>query len=186
MTALARVSFVAAATGEWLIDRVGAVRGAPLEAAGALTRVEGPDFAAAGGAAWILRGVRSNERYVERHEKQRLAASQEGLGRPASLHAALIPICKSAAWWELAQDERRAIFEQRSAHIALGSRYLPAIARRLYHARDLGEPFDFLTWFEYAPQHADAFEALVAELRASEEWRYVEREVDIRLRRIVG
>ena len=61
--------------------------------------------------------------------------------------------------------------------------YLPAIARRLHHARDLGEPFDFLTWFEYAPEHADAFEALVAELRASEEWRYVEREVDIRCAR---
>jgi hypothetical protein len=51
----------------------------------------------------------------------------------------------------------------------------------LHHARDLGEPFDFLTWFEYAPEHANAFEELVAELRASEEWRYVEREVDIRL-----
>ncbi len=31
-------------------------------------------------------------------------------------------------------------------------RYLLAVARRLYHCRDLGEPFDFLTWFEYAPQ----------------------------------
>src|SRR2546428_7160638 len=33
--------------------------------------------------------------------------------------------------------------------------YLPAIARRLYHCRDLGEPFDFLTWFEYAPADAN-------------------------------
>jgi hypothetical protein len=60
-------------------------------------------------------------------------------------------------------------------------KYLPAIARRLHHSRDLGEAFDFLTWFEYAPQSAQSFEELVDELRASEEWQYVEREVDIRL-----
>ena len=43
------------------------------------------------------------------------------------------------------------------------------------------EPFDFLTWFEYAPEHEVAFEKLLAQLRASEEWSYVDREIDIRL-----
>ncbi len=62
-------------------------------------------------------------------------------------------------------------------------KYLPAIARRLHHCRDLGEPFDFLTWFEYAPKHSEAFEELVGRLRETEEWVYVEREVDIRLTR---
>ena len=61
--------------------------------------------------------------------------------------------------------------------------YLPAVARRLHHSRELGEPFDFLTWFEYAPEHADAFEELVRRLRSTAEWRYVEREVDIRASR---
>jgi hypothetical protein len=42
-------------------------------------------------------------------------------------------------------------------------------------------PFDFLTWFEYPPAQEAAFNRLVAELRAIEEWKYVEREVDIRL-----
>jgi hypothetical protein len=51
----------------------------------------------------------------------------------------------------------------------------------LYHCRDLGQPFDFLTWFEYAPKDAAAFEELVIALRHTEEWKYVEREVDIRL-----
>ena len=45
----------------------------------------------------------------------------------------------------------------------------------------LGEPFDFLTWFEFAPEHTDVFDELLVKLRASEEWKYVEREVDIRL-----
>ncbi len=54
-------------------------------------------------------------------------------------------------------------------------------SRRFYHARDLGEPFDFLTWFELAPEHATAFEDLVGILRGTEEWTCVEREVDVRL-----
>jgi chlorite dismutase len=132
---------------------------------------------------WQLKGITSNERYVERTEKQALLSKQEGLGRPAATHAALIPIRKSAAWWALTQDERRDIFERQSAHIGIGMKYLPGIARRLHHCRDLSpdEPFDFLTWFEYAPADATAFDDLLAALRTSPEWAYVEREVDIRL-----
>jgi chlorite dismutase len=133
--------------------------------------------------SWRLAGVASHVRYVERAEKEKLVAVQAGLGRPEATHAALIPIKKNAAWWELTQEERRRIFEDKSQHIAASLKYLPAIARQLYHCRDLGEPFDFLTWFEYEPAHADAFEELVATLRATEEWRYVEREVDIRVER---
>ena len=107
------------------------------------------------------------------------------MDRPHATCAALIPIRKTAAWWALPQDERRHIFEESSRHVATGLRYLPAIARRLHHCRDLGEdqPFDFLTWFEYGPSDAVAFEELVAALRASEEWQYVEREIDIRVER---
>src|SRR5436853_562536 len=91
------------------------------------------------------------------------------LGRiPVVSRAALIPIRKTLAWWALTQDERRDIFEAQSRHIGIGLEYLPAIARRLHHCRDLGpeEPFDFLTWFEYAPADAAAFEELVQALRA--------------------
>jgi chlorite dismutase len=137
------------------------------------------------GASWLLRGITSNERYVVREEKVALVSKQEGLGREASTRAALIPIRKSAAWWALPQDERREVFEAQSRHIAIGLKYLPAVARRLHHCRDLGpdEPFDFLTWFEYAPSDSAAFEELVQTLRASPEWEYVDREVDIRLTR---
>ena len=135
------------------------------------------------GAAWVLRGMNSYERYVIREEKERLAAVQPPIGRPQATCAAWIPIKKSAAWWQLPQDERRAIFEDRSSHIATGLRYLPAVARRLHHSYDLDEPFDFLTWFEYAPADSDRFEELVRALRQTEEWRYVEREVDIRVSR---
>lgn len=142
-----------------------------------------PGRGVAGGHVWALTGVTSHERYVERHEHEQLQARQEGLGRGAATCAALIPIRKNDDWWRLSQDERREILETRSQHIAAGMRYLPEIARRLHHCRDLPEaaPFDFLTWFEYAPEHAAAFDELAALLRASEEWRYVERETDIRM-----
>src|SRR5207302_1086834 len=123
----------------------------------------------------------SNERYVTRAERQLLVAKQPALGRPEAVQAALIPIRKSNAWWELTQDERRELLEERSEHIKTGLRYLPAVARRLYHSRDLGEPFDFLTWFEFAPERSADFDELVLRLRASEEWKYVDRELDIRL-----
>jgi len=122
---------------------------------------------------------------VTHDEKNQLVAKQPGLGRPEATCAALIPIRKNASWWSLSQDERRMIFEEQSKHIHIGLQYLPAIARRLHHCRDLGEsePFDFLTWFEFAPSNEAAFNKLVAELRASREWTYVDREIDIRLAR---
>jgi hypothetical protein len=174
------VTFVGGDHGRWRIESMSTVAGDGLKEAGFLDVVEGPwPFGLSG--AWLLRGVTSNERYVERAERAALVARQEPLGRPGATAAALIPVRKSAAWWELPQDERRAIFEDRSRHIALGLEYLPAIARRLHHSRDLGEGFDFLTWFEFAPGAAAAFDEAVTRLRATEEWTYVEREVDIRL-----
>ena len=132
-------------------------------------------------AAWMLQGRTSNSRYTRRDEQETLSARQPALGRPEATRAALIAIRKSEAWWALAQDERREVFEETSHHIAVGMQYLPAVARRLYHGRDLGEDFDFLTWFEYAPRDAPVFEELVSRLRATPEWDYVERDIDIRL-----
>jgi chlorite dismutase len=180
-------SFIGGVAGPWVVVRSAAIVGAPLPAAARLDVVAGAGPEAAGpDASWVLRGVVSNDRYVTRPEKDALVRVQPPLARPNSTCAALIPIKKSAVWWALTQDERRAIFEERSAHIAIGLRYLPAIARRLHHGRDLGEPFDFLTWFEFAAADEGRFDELVARLRATEEWRYVEREVDVRLARASG
>lgn len=174
------VTFIGGASGPWRVERIAPVLGESLPAAARLGVVEGGQ-PPVNGAAWVLRGVTSNARYTTTAEQASLQAAQQGLGRPASTCAALIPIRKSERWWSLGQDQRRAIFEETSRHIAIGLRYLPAVARRLHHSRDLGEPFDFLTWFEYAPSDAAAFEQLVRELRATEEWNYVEREVDVRV-----
>lgn len=178
--------FRADSGGAWRVMSISPVIGETLPPVPSLSVVQGAAVALSmppSPASWQLTGVASHVRYVERAEKTALVAVQAGLGRPAAKLASLIPIKKSAAWWDLTQEERRRIFEDKSHHIASSMKYLPAIARQLYHSRDLGQPFDFLTWFEFAPEHADAFEELVATLRATEEWSFVEREVDVRLKR---
>jgi Chlorite dismutase len=169
--------------GGWRVDRISEVRGLRLEWVPSLAVVEGSDVPVPSGARWVLRGMTSHDQYTTPREREALLAVQEPLGRPTATRAALIPIKKSGDWWALSRDARRAIFEERSHHIATSLNYLPIIERRLHHSRELGQPFDFLTWFEYATTASDAFEELVGRLRASEEWAFVEREVDIRLTR---
>jgi chlorite dismutase len=176
------VMFVAGEAGPWRIEKSDAVLGDAMEIAPRLFIADGRNYPSQRGV-WSLMGTSSNGRYVRRSEAEELAAIQEGLGRPQATCAALIPIRKSAEWWAMAQDERRAIMEEQSHHIGIGMEYLPAISRKLYHSRDFGEPFDFITWFEYRPEHIRHFEQLLQRLRATVEWRYVEREVDIRLTR---
>jgi chlorite dismutase len=175
-------AFVGGDTGAWRVTGMHVVSGEPLLSVKSITVLNGP-AALIPEAIWTLHGVTSNDRYVQKDEKRSLVSIQEGLGRPNATHAALIPIRKNAAWWLLAQNERREILEERSHHIQIGMIYLPAIARRLFHCRDtaMNEPFDFLTWFEYSPADTSRFEDLVAQLRATYEWTYVDREIDIRL-----
>jgi hypothetical protein len=176
-------TFVGGTSGVWSVLSMTAVVGDALPA---VERVDVRSEAAASAPSvgvWSLRGVAGHVRYVTRNEKSALDAISPPLDRVEATRAALIPIRKSPDWWSLAQDERRTIFEERSHHIADSVVWLPRIARRLYHARDLGEPFDFLTWFEFAPEHEGAFNDLVAMLRSREEWKFVDREIDVRLAR---
>ena len=86
------VSFQAGNTGAWRIERVERVVGAPLASTPRLEVVEGTH--PANESAWTLTGFTSNERYVERPEREALTAVQETLGRPETTCAALIPIRK--------------------------------------------------------------------------------------------
>jgi chlorite dismutase len=172
--------FIGGDKGQWKVLKMNSVIGEPLEQISHIKIVKSSAIKSNEGL-WALKGLISNIRYAEKEEKEKLISIQADLGRPEATNAALIPIRKSEAWWALAQDERRKIFETKSHHTQTGMKYLPAIARKLYHCRDIGEPFDFLTWFEFAPSNSDAFEELVYTLRKTEEWKYVDREIDIRL-----
>ena len=178
-------SFVGGRAGPWKFVESRVITGDALPDVERLEIIAEHVAPTAAGAAWVLHGVTSNERYVTRPEKEQLLAKQEGLGRPEADCAVLIPIRKNANWWAMSQDERRKIFEEQSHHTQIGLDYLPAIARRLHHCRDLAapEPFDFLTWFEFARKDTAEFDKLLARLRASEEWKYIEREVEFRFAR---
>ena len=179
--------FVGGLSGAYSITRHFVVCGEPLPHAPRLsvlnTVSEGQEA-----SAFHLSGIVSNERYVSSEEKQELKATQEAIGRADAPLGAFIPIRKAQAWWDLSQSERRAIFEERSAHIALGMQALPQIARRLHHCRDLEtpQPFDFLTWFDFKAADASKFDDLLGALRATEEWQYVDREIEIRVQRLDG
>ncbi len=178
-------SFVGGREGPWKILDTRAIAGEALPATERLNLVGDDLSAPTADAGWVLPGVTSNERYVTRPEKDQLLATQQGLDRAEADCAVLIPIRKSALWWTMTQDDRRRIFEEQSHHTQIGLEYLPSIARRLHHCRDLAgpEPVDFLTWFEFAKKDTADFDKLLARLRASEEWKYVEREVELRLTR---
>jgi hypothetical protein len=174
-------SFVGGDRGNWQIEAMTTIIGGALDTSTHLDMISDGTQPVGTDHVWVLQGVPSYHRYVNRREHDLLTAGKPALGRPEATCAALIPIKKSESWWALPQDERRAILEEQSQHIQIGLRYVPAVARRLYHCHDLGGPFDFLTWFEYAPQHRGLFNELTQRLRDSQEWHYVEREVDIRL-----
>jgi len=175
------VTFIGGGAGSWSVQGMTTIKGEGLPYVERIDVVEGSDRP--GYWTWALRGTIEPDHYVHDAERHALAARQAPLGRPTATSAAMIPIRKRAEWWALPHHERRAIFEERSHHVASSLAYLPRIARRLHHGRELGEPFDFITWFEFAPTDGAAFDDLVGVLHATEEWIYVEREVDIRLRR---
>jgi hypothetical protein len=176
-------NFVGSNQGSWKVLETKTIIGASLEV---VTHLEILPGMIEPNCQWNLKGMVSNERYVTRSEKVELVVKQEALGRPTSLYGALIPIRKNPAWWALTQDERRQIFEESSNHIRIGLKFLPAIARKLHHCRDLEEhqPFDFLTWFEFSKADSGAFDDLLAALRASPEWKFIDREVEIRVEKM--
>ncbi len=117
-------------------------------------------------------------RLLERDAVAELAPSERTV-------AVLIPIKKTDGWWSLAQDERNAYFQRSHAlegHTEIGLRLTNKVYRRLYHCRSLGEPFDFLTYFEFEQAHEPEFKELLRRLRdvkVNPEWAFVSDEFEI-------
>lgn len=114
---------------------------------------------------------------------KRSAAEFPSAGNP---FAVLIPIRKSAVWWDMAQDMRQKHFERSGNrnHMAVGYDFADKIYRKLYHARYFENPegYDFLTYFEFPAETRPVFESLLAELRDTQknpEWGFVDYEVEI-------
>ena len=110
------VQFVAGPSGLWKIERISEINGLGLPMAERLEVLEGSGTKLYDRGEWVLRGMTSNTRYPNRTEVDALVSRQAGLMRSNATRAALIPIRKTAAWWEMAQDERRAVFVPAPRH----------------------------------------------------------------------
>lgn len=176
-------TFVGGQTGPLRVVSQTAIAGPPIARADRVDMRPGRPLDRPDDALWVLHGVATNDRYTTRAEKTELIRKQAPIGRPEATSAALILLRKRADWWALTQDERRTILEEDSHHIAIGMRYLPAVARRLLHCRDLDEPapFDFIGYLDFAPADEAAFDEMLGQLRMTTEWSFMEREIDIRL-----
>ena len=177
------ISFIGGKTGRMAVVSHTTISGPPIARVDRVAMVAGLAMDLPADAAWALHGVTSNDRYTTRAEKDALISKQAPVGRAEATSAALIRLRKRAEWWALTQDERRTILEEDSHHIAIGMRYLPAVARRLLHCRDLGDdtPFDFIGFLDFAPESQAAFDEMLDDLRATKEWSFIDREIDIRL-----
>jgi hypothetical protein len=102
--------FAGGEAGVWEVESIDPVSGPSLPMVPRLSVFEDSSGAGHLNAAWMLRGRTSNSRYTRREEQETLSARQAGLDRPEATCAALIPITKSRAWWDLAQDERPELF----------------------------------------------------------------------------
>ena len=133
---------------------------------------------AQGGRSWVLEGVRSDE--ATRSAGARVAGQNAaGAGGPGhDCAGARIPIPLQARLRGGSWNKTSAARSSRSARTTsrLARSYLPAIARRpLPRARELGGPFNFLTWFEFAPENVRRLRpAGLVRLRETDEWRYVD------------
>ncbi len=179
-------SFIGSNEGNWLVRSTSAIKGSDFPIAERMLRIDNElnHWKVEKQVQWQLNGFNSNMRYTNRNERKELDKTPSILNLPENNFAALIPIKKNDEWWQLTQDERRNIFEEQSAHIGFSLKYLDKISRKLYHSRDLGEPFDFLTWFEFKETDESLFNELTDYLRYTPEWNYVISEIDIRLERI--
>lgn len=99
-------------------------------------------------------------------------------------NAVVFPLSKSAEWWDMEIAKRKEYFNPNPAvfgkghmgHNGVGFQYIEMIFRKLYHSRDLDPQQDFMTYFEYPDQFAEAFDKLLNGLRdvkINPEWNFV-------------
>lgn len=144
--------------------------------------IQAPQYTSANVAVWAYEQARAH-----------------GNGRVMP-NAIILPIRKSAAWWNMPELERHQYFyphhDRRSGrcvagHAALGRDAAPHIYRRLYH-NPLGPgragEWDFVTYFECDDDGLPRFDETLEALRDVErnpEWRFVEEGPMWRGRRVL-
>ena len=121
------------------------------------------------------------------HEFAYKPAGQRRPGRQSPV-AMVLPISKSQGWWQRDALERHAFFYPHvdpttgcaaPGHARAAEEGIAVLYRRLFHNPDGYErpgEYDFITYFECAPEHVATFDRVHAALRDTSknpEWRFV-------------
>jgi hypothetical protein len=137
----------------------------------------------------ILDGAERTPRYTsaEMHNFAYKPALARQSGRVAR-NAIIVPMSKTAAWWEKSALERHSYFyphhEDSSGspvhgHAKAAEAGIPKIYRKLYHNPDgyqRENEFDFITYFECTDENVPVFDQICRALRderQNPEWKYV-------------
>ena len=136
----------------------------------------------------VLEGAERAPRYTsaEMHKYAYKPAQVRSSGRTAR-NAIIIPMSKSAEWWEKSALERHAYFYPHKdstgspvkGHAQAAEAGIPKIFRRLYHNPDgyqRPDEFDFVTYFECTDESLPVFDQICRALRdetQNPEWKYV-------------
>ena len=146
-------------------------------------------FESRGGSVETLAGVQRPRSYTS-HAMVQFAyahALPPGSGEKFPM-AAVTPMNKTAAWWDMDSMHRESFFLPRydenenmvaKGHSLASAAGVPKIIRRLVHAPEgygLDENYDFVGYFEFAETDAPIFRQVMEALRDTKqnpEWKYV-------------
>jgi len=173
--------YIGGTSGAWRVTSIVTHSGIALPYATHVEIANGDLGRTPAGTAWVLHGVARNTRFVTREEPRRSSGDVPQPHFFGEACAALILVQKSPAWWNLALCDQREILESPSEKARRRINILPSIMRLMQQRNEVREPFDFVTWFEYTKQDASIFDDLAGAMRSSEEWKYVDREIVIKL-----
>ena len=182
-------SFVAGDRGRWEVTSVAPVIGETLEWVPFLEIRNEYLMNVPVDFSWLLRGITSTRRYTNNVQQVNTMAAQPQLGRPEATCAALIPVRKSREWWDMTFEERKQIFESNSI------RY-PKIrtVRNICPASHASSTIAVIWASRLISWHGSntrprtpLLSRILSQLSGlQKEWKYVDREVDVRLVRSGG
>jgi chlorite dismutase len=116
--------------------------------------------------ARVMHGLTKKPIYVPGFSDQMKTALKVPSHEGEKPYAIVVPIRKSAEWWELDQEKRTAMMQE---HTAVTLPFLKTVKRKLYHSSGLDD-VDFITYFETSA--LEDFHGLVLSLQKVKEFSY--------------
>jgi hypothetical protein len=133
---------------------------------------------------------------LHKHSYEHAASRQPGHTMP---NAIIVPISKTAAWWQMTPLERQAYFyphtdgsgQRVKGHAVAAEEGVPSVFRRLYHNPDgyqRENEYDFVAYFECRDEDLPVYDRISSALRDEQqnpEWQFVIEGPEWRGRRVL-